>query len=58
MSSNGIEFKIQDTGYNWTLFIKEPNSASWKRVQSSVDAKILERVILYISRGNKLKEVV
>lgn len=45
-SPTGAEFKIQETGMTWTLYVKEPNENKWEKIQSSVDAKFLHQVMM------------
>jgi hypothetical protein len=35
----GVEFRIRETGMNWTIDVKEKGSKVWKRVQSMADLK-------------------
>lgn len=45
-SKDGTEFKIQETGMNWTLYVKEKGQSRWVKIQSDVDAKFLHQVMM------------
>jgi hypothetical protein len=46
VAKNGAEFKIQATGQNWTLYVREVGKNKWEKIQSSVDAKLLFRIMM------------
>lgn len=54
---NGTEFKIQNTGQNWTLFVKEKNKNKWERIQSDRNALFLNQVMKN-QKEFKLKKVI
>jgi hypothetical protein len=41
----GVEFRIRETGRNWTIDAKEKNSKSFKRIQSVADLKLAKQII-------------
>jgi len=64
---DGTKFKIQSIGQKWSLYVKEPINKSFKRIQTSYDAKFLSQVLhnqkefkvnVLISPRRKLKKVV
>jgi hypothetical protein len=48
---DGTKFQIRETGQTWTLFYDV--GQGWKRVQSSVDAKILHQIMMNQKELNK-----
>ena len=44
-SKKGTAFKIQQTGLNWTLYVKEKGSTRWDKIQSMANARILKQVM-------------
>jgi hypothetical protein len=55
---DGTKFKINEEGMVWRLYVKEKNKEKWGRIQSSVDLKILKRIMMNQKEFKKLKEMV
>ena len=44
-AKNGTAFKIQETGRNWTLYVKERGKKRWDKIQSMANARILKQIM-------------
>lgn len=42
---DGTQFKIQETGMNWTLYVKEKGSSKWERIQSCSNALLCKQIM-------------
>lgn len=55
---DGTKFKINEEGMVWRLYVKEKNKEKWERIQSSVDLKIIKRIMMNQKEFKKLSKVI
>ena len=41
----GVQFRIRETGMNWTIDYKPKKSKSWKRIQSEANLNIAKQMV-------------